>query len=130
MRAILDTHTLLWLVDSPNKLPINIRSLCENEDNELYVSIASFWEISIKMSIGRIDLAEDALIRLKNWCNENAVVILPISLHHCCEVQVLPFHHRDPFDRLIISQAICDDLSVISIDEYFPKYNITVIWSA
>ncbi len=128
MKAILDTHTLLWLVDRPKKLPVNVSSFCEDENNELYISIASFWELSIKMSIGKIELGEKALYRLKHWCDENTVKILPISLPHCDQVQALPFHHRDPFDRLIIAQAICDRLSVVTIDEHFPKYDISVIW--
>lgn len=128
MKAILDTHTLLWLVDRPEKLPEKVITFCENENNELYISIASFWELSIKISIGKIKLGTDALIRLKNWCDENAVTILPISILHCDQVQILPFYHRYPFDRLIIAQAICENLSVITIDDYFPRYNIDVIW--
>ena len=129
MKAILDTHTLLWLVDRPKKLPVNISSFCEDENNELFISIASFWELSIKMSIGKIELKEKGLYRLKCWCDENAVTMLPIYLPHCDQVQALPFHHRDPFDRLIIAQAICEKLSIVTIDEHFPKYNVTVIWN-
>jgi len=129
VKAILDTHTLLWLVDRPEKLPITVRSFCENENNELYISIASFWELSIKISIGKIELDNNALTQLKKWCNKNAVTILPISILHCNQVQTLPFHHRDPFDRLIIAQAICDKLNVLTIDEHFSKYNIDVIWN-
>ena len=129
MKAILDTHTLLWLVDRPEKLPEKVSSFCENENNELYISIASFWELSIKISIGKIELDNNALIQLKKWCDKNAVTILPISILHCNQVQTLPFHHRDPFDRLIIAQAICDKLSILTIDEYFPKYDIDIIWS-
>ncbi len=120
---------MLWLVDRPKKLPVNVSSFCEDENNELYISIASFWELSIKMSIGKIELEEKALYRLKHWCDENAVKILPISLPHCDQVQTLPFHHRDPFDRLIIAQAICEKLSVVTIDEHFPEYDISVIWN-
>ncbi len=129
MKAILDTHTLLWLVDRPEKLPKTVRSFCENENNELYISIASFWELSIKISIGKIELDKNALTQLKKWCNKNAVTILPISILHCDQVQTLPFHHRDPFDRLIIAQAICGKLNVLTIDEHFSKYNIDVIWN-
>lgn len=130
MKAILDTHTLLWLVDRPEKLPIHVSSFCEDETNELYISIASFWELSIKISIDKIELGGDALSRLKRWCDENAVATLPISLPHCNQLQNLPFHHRDPFDRLIIAQAICEKLSVVTIDEHFPKYDVAVIWNS
>ena len=128
MKAILDTHALLWLVDSPEKLPEKVISLCENENNELFISIASFWELSIKISIGKIQLGDDALTALKQWCYKNSVTILPISISHCNQIQTLPFHHRDPFDRLIIAQAICEQLTAITIDEQFLKYDIDVVW--
>lgn len=128
MKALLDTHTLLWLVDSPDKLPRKVTTLCENANNELFISIVSFWELSIKMSLGKIELEDNALVRLQNWCDQNAVTTLPISLSHCQRVQRLPFHHRDPFDRLIIAQGINDDLVVISIDTYFSEYDVKIIW--
>jgi len=80
-------------------------------------------------SIGKIELDKNALTQLKKWCNKNAVTILPISILQCNQVQILPFHHRDPFDQLIIAQAICDKLNVLTIDEHFSKYNIDVIWN-
>lgn len=128
MKAILDTHTLLWLVDRPEKLPKRVSVLCADGTNKLFISIASFWELSIKVSLGKINLEDKGLYKLKQWCDENSVDILPITLAHCDQVKQLTFHHRDPFDRLIIAQAICDRLSVITIDEHFPKYNINVIW--
>lgn len=128
MKAILDTHTLLWLVDESDKLPKAVRTFCEDTENELYLSIASLWELSIKMSLGKIELPENALLKLKQWCDNNAVSILPINLHHCILIQTLPFHHRDPFDRLIIAQAIHEKLQIISCDEHFPQYNVDVFW--
>jgi PIN domain nuclease of toxin-antitoxin system len=128
MKALLDTHTLLWLVDEPEKLPTRIVAICEDGNNELYISIASFWELAIKMSLGKIELDENALARLKTWCDDNAVRSLPISLHHCQQVQILPFHHRDPFDRLLIAQALCDQLMLLSADGYFADYGVDVIW--
>jgi PIN domain nuclease of toxin-antitoxin system len=83
VNALLDTHVLLWLVDDPVRLPGRVAELCEDERNELAVSIASFWEIAIKMSLGKIELADNALARLKNWCDENAVRIMPVEVAHC-----------------------------------------------
>ncbi|MFY9261939.1 MAG: type II toxin-antitoxin system VapC family toxin [Gallionella sp.] len=103
MRALLDTHTLLWLAGNPSQLPPRVVALCEDENNALYVSIASFWELAIKMSLGKIELAEDALAQLETWCLANAISLLPVELSHCQQVQKLPFHHRDPFDRLLIA---------------------------
>ena len=128
MRALLDTHTLLWLVDSPDKLPATVTAICEDENNALFISIASFWELAIKMSLGKIELDDNALARLKTWCDDNAVQLLPISLSHCQQVQTLPFHHRDPFDRLLIAQALCDQLVLLSADGHFADYGVDVIW--
>jgi len=77
----------------------------------------------------KIELGDDALSRLKRWCDKNAVTTLPISLPHCNQLQSLPFHHRDPFDRLIIAQSICEKLNIVTIDEHFSKYDVAVIWS-
>ena len=128
MKILLDTHTLLWLVDATDKLPQKVIALCQDETNELFISIVSFWELSIKMSLGKIKLQDNALELLKNWCDENAIIVLPIDLPTCQIIQKLPFHHRDPFDRQIIAQAMCHDLNIISVDTHFSKYDITVIW--
>lgn len=128
MRALLDTHTLLWLVDNPDKLPATVAAICEDENNALFISIASFWELAIKMSLGKIELDDNALAHLKTWCDDNAVQLLPISLSHCQQVQTLPFHHRDPFDRLLIAQALCDQLVLLSADGHFADYGVEVIW--
>jgi len=128
MRALLDTHTLLWLVDSPDKLPTVVTAICEDENNALFISVASFWELSIKMSLGKIELEDNALARLQTWCDENAVQLLPIQVSHCQQVQILPFHHRDPFDRLLIAQAMCEKLVLLSADGHFADYEVDVIW--
>jgi len=129
MNALLDTHALLWLADDPQRLPGSIVALCEDETNELSVSIASFWELSIKMSLGKITLGEDALSRLSRWCHDNAINILPIELSHLNQLQALPFHHRDPFDRLLIAQAQSENMSIISVDEHFKAYDVAVLWN-
>jgi len=128
LRVLLDTHVLLWLTNDTSKLPAPVISLCEDGTNSLFVSIASFWELAIKMSLGKIDLADNAIEQLQAWCTDNAIGILPIEMNHCIRLQTLPFHHRDPFDRLLIAQAECEKLSIISADENFPVYEIEVIW--
>ncbi len=124
MNALLDTHALLWLADDPQRLPAPIVALCEDETNDLNVSIASFWELTIKMSLCKITLSEDALPRLSRWCHDNAIRILPIELNHLAQLQTLPFHHRDPFDRLLIAQAQSENMPIISVDEHFAAYDV------
>lgn len=122
MKYLLDTHILIWLAINPSQLSSKVLAVCEDASNELSVSIASFWELSIKMSLGKIDLADDALEQLQLWCNLNQVSILPIEVAHCERVKGLPLHHRDPFDRLLIAQALEQDLTLISADGCFPDY--------
>ena len=129
MNALLDTHALLWLADDPQRIPARIVALCEDETNGLNVSITSFWELSIKMSLGKITLGTDALSQLNHWCHDNAIRILPIELSHLHQLQSLPFHHRDPFDRLLIAQAQSENMSIISVNEHFHAYDIEVMWS-
>ena len=128
LRILLDTHVLLLLVDDTSKLSSRVIQLCEDENNALFVSVASFWELAIKMNLGKITLADNAIEQLKSWCSVNAISILPIEINHCIRVQTLPFHHRDPFDRLLISQALCEELATISIHEHFPAYGVEVVW--
>ena len=128
MKALLDTHTLLWLADDPGKLSPAVVTLCEEASNALFVSIASYWELAIKMGLGKITLADNGLARLKIWCDENAEKLLNIELKHCQQVRTLPYHHRDPFDRLLIAQAMSENIVILSRDRYFPDYDVEVVW--
>lgn len=114
MRLLLDTHVLIWLVEGSENLSIASKQAIEADDNSLYLSIASLWEITIKMSLGKLDL-DIALNRLINdYVVPSGMEILPIHLNHLLVLRDLPLHHRDPFDRLLISQAQAEDLTVVS----------------
>lgn len=110
MRALLDTSSFLWFIGGSKKLSAKAREVMENYDNELVMSVASLWEIAIKLSIGKLELSEpfDRLIPEK--IEENAIDILQINLSHLSAMMRLPLHHRDPFDRLIIAQGIFEKL--------------------
>ena len=90
--------------------------------------MASYWEICIKVSIGQLQLSNNWDTIIKDELNYNAIKLLPISESHCLKVPQLPFHHRDPFDRLIIAQAIVEEMQVITADNFFSKYAIQTIW--
>ena len=128
MQALLDTSTFLWFIGGSKKLSVEARKIIENFDNALFMSVASLWEIAIKISIGKLTLSEpfDHLIPQK--IKENEIDILQINLTHLSEMMKLPFHHRDPFDRLIIAQGISEKLPVIAGDEEFGNYQIDIIW--
>jgi PIN domain nuclease of toxin-antitoxin system len=103
--------------------------IISNPDNKCYVSIATFWEIAIKTSLGRLDLKAD-LSKIFQIIEDSGFDILPITVPHIITNSILPFHHQDPFDRIIISQAIVEDLTVISKDNQFSKYNINIVWDS
>ncbi len=127
MTYLLDTQTLLWALEESPRLSPKARSLMVDPANTLMVSIASLWEIAIKVSIGKLDLAQplhDIIAKLP----EADIAILPIEPQHIWEVERLAFVHRDPFDRMIIAQAIAENFEVISSDEVFPHYPVTVHW--
>lgn len=124
---LLDTHTLLWMQDNHPSLSANSIKLLTNTNHNLTVSIISFWEISIKQSLGKLELSYN-LDELYSACEKSGISILPISINELSVLQKLPFIHRDPFDRLIIATAISLKYCLISKDEYFKKYDIDVIW--
>lgn len=128
MRFLLDTHTFLWFVVGDDSLSTFSRELIENMENELFISVASLWEIAIKVSIGKLILKEPFEQLIPSQINENEFNILQPDLNVLNRVATLPFHHRDPFDRLLIAQAMISEMPLISKDLAFQKYNVTVIW--
>jgi PIN domain nuclease of toxin-antitoxin system len=128
VKLLLDTHAMLWLASEPSKLSECAIVACQSEENQLTVSIASFWELSIKMSLDKINLQDNALAMLRQWCDDMDVMILPITIDDCERLKSMPFHHRDPFDRLIIAQSQHNHAHIISADQYFSAYDCNVIW--
>lgn len=121
MDYLLDTHTLLWFLDGSNDLSPTSRKIIEEKNSVVLVSLVSIWEITIKQSLGKLVLNFDFL-ELKNKLDENDFQFLPIDYEHITRLSVLPMNHRDPFDRLLISQAITENLVLISKDSVFSSY--------
>ena len=126
MSYLLDTHTLLWSFYKEEQLSDAVRDAIENAD-ELYVSIVTLWEIAIKQSIGKINIS-NTIQEIADKCYEADVSILPISAVHLDQIRQLPDIHRDPFDRLLISQAITEDLAIITRDTMISLYDVKTIW--
>ncbi len=124
---LLDTHVLLWMQDDSDKLPNDIKTILSNAENELYVSIASIWEIVVKKSLGKLQLGY-SIEELINSCILSNVIILPIQPSFLLLLETLPFYHRDPFDRLIIATAINSNYELISKDTNLRKYPLPIIW--
>ena len=128
MRILLDTQAFLWLsIDSP-LLSKKAKKLFLDEHNDCYLSLASIWEMAIKVSIGKLKLKQNVEKFVLNQIQENGIQQLDIDFRHVVKVASLPFHHRDPFDRLIISQAIEEKMSVLSIDAAFDSYPVKRLW--
>ena len=121
MQYLIDTHVFIWFIENSPKLPQSIKDLIEDERSDIFISIASIWEISIKTSIEKLPLNR-RFEELIDVLNDNLIEILPIKFAHTVENNQLLFHHRDPFDRIIISQAIVENIDFISADAAFDKY--------
>ena len=128
MNYLLDTHTLLWITTEDLKLSENAKDLYLNNENEILLSMASIWELAIKSSINKISFDTTLEDYIEQHVRSNNIKILDIELSHVIRVENLPFHHRDPFDRLIIAQAIEEKLPIISKDSFFDKYDIQRKW--
>ena len=121
MRYLIDTHVFLWFVSSSKELSKTARTLIENGNNEIFLSIASLWEISIKTALGKLSVKGNYETVIDDVV-DNSIQILPINFAHTVEQNRLPFHHRDPFDRIIISQAIVENMDFISAETVFDDY--------
>ena len=128
MNLLLDSHTFLWFVGNDPRLSVNARIAIEDSTNRKWVSVASLWEITIKVSIGKLTLADPVAPFLRRELLLNKFSTLDITINHLDALSTLPFHHRDPFDRLIVSQSIAASMSVVSTDLVFDAYGITRIW--
>lgn len=116
MRILLDTHTFLWFVSGDAKLSAQARILIEDVANERMFSIASIWEMAIKASTGRLVFSSPFNAFVTEQMQRNRVELLPISISHTAQIITLPYHHRDPFDRLLIAQTIVEEIPIVSID--------------
>ena len=128
MKLLLDTHTLLWFALGDGQLSVTARQLIEDAANTKFVSPASFWEIAIKISIGKYVLHEPYEAFFDRAIRQNGFFILPIEPRHTSILTTLPYHHRDPFDRSMIAQAMAEGLTLVSIDAVLDAYPITRLW--
>ena len=128
MKVLLDTHAFLWLITNDDRLSDNARQTFLNTENRLFFSAASLWEICIKMSLGKISLKDEWFQTIQEEMEINTIQWLPIEMAHCAEVSELPFHHRDPFDRMLIAQAIVEELKLLSRDSRLSDYPVDLIW--
>ena len=128
MKYLLDTHSLIWFLGGDSQLSVHARKLIEDEENELFISVASLWEMAIKFSIGKLTLAKPFEEMFPEQLEQNGIEILAIDVVHLKTLCALPFHHRDPFDRLIIAQVLSEEVSIIGMDSVFGEYGVAMEW--
>ncbi len=127
MRALLDTHAFLWAIAEQDKLSAVVQQIYTGP-NDLWLSVASIWEAMIKSRSGKLPLPQPVGPYLVKEMVKNRIEILPIKLDHVLRIEVLPLHHRDPFDRILIAQSLEEDLPLITSDSLFKKYSVQTIW--
>jgi PIN domain nuclease of toxin-antitoxin system len=128
MNAILDAHALLWFFAGSTKLSSNALECIQNPANTLFVSPATLWEISIKDSLGKLTLPQSFEELFPARLEASNILILPILVPHLHVQRRLAQHHHDPFDRLLIAQALAEDLTLVSCDSAFPPYGVKLLW--
>ena len=127
MVYLIDTHAFLWYVDGNPNLSEKAKSVLENTGWVKCLSISSLWEIAIKESLNKLVLTKP-YETLSEYITANNIVLLPVAFNHLLQLRKLPNHHKDPFDRLMIAQAITENLAIISKDQHFKSYPVNVIW--
>lgn len=128
MRLLLDSHTVLWFVEGDTRLGLEARRLIEDPRNDKWMSLASVWEIGIKAQIGKLSLGAPLATYLTTHVEGNGIQLLPIRLPHILQTQQLPFHHRDPFDRLLVAHSLTENLPLVSADGVMDLYGCTRYW--
>lgn len=129
MKLLLDTHAFLWATTAPERLSASASRHIEGSDNEIYVSAATGMEIAIKASLGRLAVEGTDVERvIPDEIERHAFQQLPVQVHHALRVASLPWHDRDPFDRLLVAQAMVEGLAIVTADRAIREYGVEVIW--
>jgi PIN domain nuclease of toxin-antitoxin system len=127
MRYLLDTHTIIWYVEDNPLLPSKIRTIIEDKPELVIFSMASMWEMSIKVGLSKLSLSH-TVEEIKDRLIREGLYLLPITFNHVKTTQTLPHHHRDPFDRMLIAQADVESCTILTRDEAFDAYSVTILW--
>lgn len=128
MKYLIDTHILLWMTSEQEQLSRKIRNILNDEKCEIYLSIASVWEMAIKISLSKLGLPLELQKFVQTHVLDNGILLMPIKKEHTYMLTTLPFHHRDPFDRLLISQASTESIPILTADKIFKKYDVQSVF--
>ena len=128
MNLLLDAHAFLWFVWNDPHLSPAARLAIMNPASKKWLGVGSIWEIAIKVSVGKLNLGEPVAPFMNKVVSANNFSVLMVGLEHAAAVSTLPFHHRDPFDRLLVAQAMVENLAIVSADVALDAYHVTRIW--
>jgi PIN domain nuclease of toxin-antitoxin system len=128
MRLLLDTHIFMWLRSEEDKVSENALAACRNRNNDLLLSLASVWEMQIKINTGKLQLNNSLANILQAEQKNNGIQLLPITLSHILDLAYLPDHHRDPFDRMLVAQCLVEDLTLVTADPILHQYPVPILW--
>lgn len=128
MRVLLDTHAFLWWITDDPRLSHRARAIIADDENQLFLSVASAWEIAIKARLGRLEVPADLEGFIVAQLSRNRIEALPINLSHAPRIYTLPDHHRDPFDRLLVAQASVEGLPILTADPQLARYQVAIAW--
>ena len=128
MKYILDTHVMLWFLEDSPELSTKSRRILKNAEHELFWSVVSYWELSVKFSLGRLELDKEWPALLEREKKVNRIQDLPLYQKHCEPHLKLPWHHKDPFDRLLICQAMVENMILMTKDRHIKKYKFKTVW--
>lgn len=128
MKLLLDTHAFLWFLEDDARLSASARTLIADGDNDIYLSIGSLWEMAIKISLGKLSISQPFESFIPEQLAINRIDLLHIAVEHAARLTALPFHHRDPFDRLLIAQALTTDMPIVGADVAFDAYGVRRLW--
>ena len=128
MKLLADTHTLLWAIGSPDKLGRRARKTLVSTENQVAFSTVSLWEIAIKTSLGRLELDPDWRDAIESGRRHLRARWLRLEPHHCGLVATLPWRHRDPFNRMLVAQAISERMTLLSRNQVMEEYAVDVLW--
>ena len=128
MKLLLDTHSFIWWDSEPDKLSPQALALCQDRANVVLLSVASVWEMQIKLQLGKLKLNLALAEVIEGQQQTNNIEVLPVALAHVLALESLPSHHKDPFDRLLIAQANVENAVLISSDPVFENYPVKLFW--
>lgn len=128
MRLLLDSHVFVWMHDQPNKLSPAVKNALTDPANQIFLSVASAWELQIKIILGKFGLSDKLENVITQQRQANNLQMIPVELSHILYLENIPFHHKDPFDRILIAQAAAENMTLVSADRHFSNYKVSLLW--